>query len=490
MVVAAKFGLGYRTDAFFIAVGVPQLVWSIISSSGIRVLTPIFTQVLDEEGEQETWRVFSLLGNLSLIALPLFSVAGVLLSPLLVTITGAGLQEEAAALAVVLSRVLFLMLIPAGLIQIMKSVLNAHNHFSTPAATTLLQYVVIVVTLLTLEGSLGIMAVAVGYVLSMVAQVLVLGAVIVAKGARYVPSLDFRDAVARKTGRLVVPPLGGEVLAQSISVIERALASFLPPGSVSALAFAGRILRALDISFLNNVVVAVLPRLSSLATARDFPGLKRFVSLSLRVAWALTIPLTVIFLALNVPIVRLLYQRGAFDQQAVAVTGSILSLYLVGLPFLAMMRMLVAAMYAMQDTTTPFYVRAATLGVNLAGDLILMMVMGVFGLALATSLAYLVNALFSAWLLRRRIGALNLRVNRYLAKTVLAASIMGLTAFALRTWLEQTTPTATFLGVTLELSMAIGVAVPIYFVFLALSRVEEFQQLLGWMRNRLAARRA
>ena len=486
--LAARFGLGIRTDAFFIAIGVPQLVWSILASSGTRVLTPIFTQLLDEEGSHGIWRSFSLLGNLSLIVMPLISAAGVLLSPLVVAIAGAGLQGEAAALTITLNRILFLMLIPAGLIQLMKAVLNAHRHFSTPAATTLLQYVIIIVTILVLEGTLGVLAVAVGYVLSMIGQVLILGAVILTKGGKYVATLDVKDPIVRKTARLLTPPLSGEVLGQSIAVIERALASFLPPGSVSALAFAGRILRALDITFLNNVVVAILPRLSSLATVKDFSGLKRLASMGLRVAWAITIPLTALVVALNLPIVRLLFQRGAFDQQAAVITGRILSLYIIGFPFLATVRMLVAVFYAKQDTRTPFFIRAAMLGFNLAGDLILMRLLGVFGLALATSLTYVVNAFLVGRLLRRSIGPLNLRVNLYLAKTAIAAFAMALTTVALRVLLEQILDTNTFSGLLLQLIPLLAVAGTTYLGALALLRIEEYQQVVGWIRGRLPLR--
>ncbi|HJX37131.1 MAG TPA: murein biosynthesis integral membrane protein MurJ [Anaerolineae bacterium] len=484
VVVAATFGLGYRTDAFFIAIAVPHLVWSILSSSTTRVLTPIFTQLLEEEGGQEVWRVFSLLANLSLIALPLLSIAGALLSPLILAVTGAGLQGEAASLAVALNRVLFLMLIPAGLIQVMNAVLNAHKHFAAPAGTTLLQYVIIIITVILLQGTMGVMSVALGYILSMVGQVLILGAVLLAKGARYVPSLNYRDPVVNKAAHLMVPPLGGEVLGQSISVIERALASFLPPGSVSALAFAGRILRALDITFLNNVVVAILPRLSSLSTAKDLLGLKRFISLGLKVSWAVTIPLTASILALSGPLVRLLFQRGAFDLQAVQLTSSVLSLYVVGLPLLAMLRLLMTAFYSMQDTTTPFFIRAGMLGVNLGGDLILMRVLGVAGLALATSLTYLLSAFVAAWLLRRRIGPLRLHLTRYLTKMSVAAAIMICTAIVLRAWFEPRIHTATPVILLLETTMVMSVAALTYLLAVVLLRIEEYQKLFGWVRRR------
>ncbi|MDH4208598.1 MAG: murein biosynthesis integral membrane protein MurJ [Anaerolineae bacterium] len=486
VVVTAAFGLGYRTDAFFIAIAVPNLVWSILSSSTTRVLTPIFTQLLEEKGSQEVWRVCSLLVNLSLVVLPLFSVAAALLSPLILAVTGAGLEGEAASLAVALNRVLFLMLFPAGLIQVMNAVLNAHRHFAVPAGTTLLQYAIIIATVLSLRGTMGIMSVALGYILSMIGQVLVLGVALLAKGARYVPSLNYRDPVVLKAARLLVPPVGGEVLGQSIAVIERALASFLPPGSVSALALAGRILRALDITFLNNVVVAILPRLSSLSTAKDLLGLKRFISLGLKVSWAVTIPLTAGILALSGPLVRLLFQRGAFDLQAVQLTSSVLSLYVVGLPMLAMLRLLMTAFYSMQDTTTPFYIRAGMLGTNLACDLILMRVLGVAGLALATSLTYLLSAIAAAWLLRRRLGPLKLRLAKYLSKMTVAAAIMICTAMVLRAWLEPRLHAASFATLLWETILVLGVAMVAYLIAVLALRIEEYQKLLRWILNRLA----
>ena len=212
--------------------------------------------------------------------------------------------------------------------------------------------------------------------------------------------------------------------------------------------------------------------------------------MGLRVAWAITIPLTALVIALNLPIVRLLFQRGAFDQQAAVITGRILSLYIVGFPFLAMVRMLVAVFYAKLDTRTPFFIRGAMLGFNLAGDLILMRLLGVFGLALATSLTYVVNAFLVARLLRRSIGPLNLRVNRYVAKIVIAASAMALTTVALRVWLEQTLDTSAFGGLLLALVPLLAVAVATYLGALALLRVEEYQQVVGWIRSRLQLRAA
>jgi len=488
-VVAARYGLGVQTDAFYVAVGVPQLIWSILSSSATRVLTPVFTESLEEKGEAETWLLFSILGNASLVALPAIGCAGALLSPVIVRIAGAGLQEPGLSLAITMNRILFLMLIPAGLIQVMRAVLNAHTHFSAPAATTFLHYGIIVAAVLLLDNVLGITAVSVGYILGMIGQVMLLVVVIWFKGGHYTLSLDFDRPEVRKTARLLVPPLGAEVLGQSTTVIERALASFLPPGSVTALALAGRILRALDVTFLNNVAVAILPRLSSLATAKDLPGLKRLLSLGLRVTWAMTIPLTAVFFALDVPIVRLLFQRGAFNLQAASLTATVLSLYIVGLPLLAMLRLLMSTFYSMQDTTTPFFVRAGMLGFNLAGDLVLMTFLGVSGLALATSLTYLTSSLAAAWLLRRKIGPLDLRINRYLAKTCVAAFIMTLAALVARAWLEQRMHVLTLAHLVLEIGLVLGVAALAYLAAVFLLRIEEFQRMLGWVRDRLGARR-
>jgi len=479
VVMAAKFGLGHRTDAFFIAVAIPQLIWSILTSATTRVLTPVFTQLLDTEGEAETSVVFSTLSTLSLVAMSILAGAGVLLSPVIVAVAGAGLDEQTASLALTLSRILFLMLIPAALIQIMKAFLNARNHFATPAAATLIQYAIIVTTLLLLGPILDIAAVAVGYVLSMVGQVLVLGIATWFKGGSYKPVVKLRHPVVRRTVGLMTPPLSGELLAQSVVVIERALASFLAPGSVSALAYAGRILRASDVLFLNNVVVAGLPRLSSLAAARDFDGFKRFLSLGLKLTWALTIPLTAGILALNRPIVGLVFQRGAFNPQDAVVTARILSMYMLGFPFLAMLRMLLTSFYAVQDTKTPFLIRTSMMGQNLIGDLILMSVLGVPGLALSTSLTFVVHCLPAARLLRRRIGPLKMRVGVYVAKSAVAACVMGMSTVIFHIGLQQVLGKMAFPGQLVATSIAALLGGIVYVATMLVLKTDEFRQFVG-----------
>jgi len=488
VVVAAKYGLGHETDAFYVAIAIPQLIFSISAASGPSVLTPVFTQLLDEKGEAEACVVFSTLSMLSLVVLSILAGAGVLLSPVVVAVAGAGLDEPTASLALSLSRILFLMLIPTGLIQIMKAFLNARNHFATPAAGTLIQYSIIVITLLLLAPTLDIAAVAVGYVLSMVGQVLVLGIAIYVMGGSYRPVLRLRHPVVRRTAGLLAPPFSGELLAQSVVVIERALASFLAPGSVSALAYAARILRASDILFLNNVVVAGLPRLSSLATARDFDGFKRFMSLGLKLVWAITIPLTAVILALNGPIVSLVFQRGAFDAQDAVVTARALCMYMLGFPALAMLRMLLTSFYAVQDTKTPFLIRTSMLGQNLLGDLALMSVLGVPGLALSTSMTYVVHSVPAAWLLRKKIGPLKMHVGAYLGKSAVAACVMGMTTLVFHIGLREVLGKMAFPRQVVATSVAVLLGGIVYVITMLLLRTDEFRQFVGSVLTRLPLR--
>jgi putative peptidoglycan lipid II flippase len=485
VVVAAKYGLGHETDAFYVAIAIPQLIFSISSSSGPSVLTPVFTRLLDEKGEAETCVVFNTLNILSLAILSVLGGAGVFLSPVIVAVAGAGLEEPSASLAVSLSRILFLMLIPIGLIQIMKAFLNARNHFATPAAATLIQYSIILITLLVLAPTLGIAAVAVGYVLGMVGQVLVLGVAVYVKGGSYRPVLRLRHPVVRRAAGLLAPPLSGELLAQSVVVIERALASFLAPGSVSALAYAGRILRASDILFLTNVVVAGLPRLSSLATARDFDGFKRFMSLGLKLAWAITIPLTAVILALNGPIVSLVFQRGAFDAQDALVTARVLCMYMLGFPALTMLRMLLTSFYALQDTKTPFFIRTSMLGQNLVGDLLLMSLIGVPGLALSTAMTYFVHSIPAARLLRRKIGPLKMHIGAYLGKSAVAACAMGMTALVVHMGLREMFGKMAFPGQILAIGAAVLLGGIVYVATMAVLRTGEFRQFVGSVLSRL-----
>jgi putative peptidoglycan lipid II flippase len=488
VVVAARYGLGAATDAFFIALTIPQLLASVLGSAMRPVMVPLFSATRVEAGEEENWKLFSNLINLGTISLAIIALVGVVCSPLLIFVSAPGLNDASRQIAITLNRILFITVIMAGLAETMKAMLNSYRRFAVPAAAIFVQYVVAVLAIVLLESRLGIQAVAVGYVLGYALQVLILAATLLVLGGRYYPLLNIRDPAVRQAGRLFVPLLIGDSLNQSSIWIERLLASFLPAGSVSALVYARRVLRVLTLALVNSVSRALLPRLSVLASKANLKELRRAVLFGIKLTLGICVPVAVGVMVTSTPLISLLYQRGAFDERAVSMAASLLVLYMPGLAFMALQRVAVTTFFASQDTKTPLYIRIGSLALLLPLELILFRITGVYGLALALSLSRVGTAIGALVLLRRRIGAFEEDLWRYALKVGAAATIMGLAVLPMISWMETQLPFSMPLNRILQLGSAGLVGLAIYVASLLLLRVSEVDRGIRLLRSGLIAR--
>jgi putative peptidoglycan lipid II flippase len=488
VLIAARFGLGTHTDAFFVAFAIPQLTAAILFMVCNSVLVPVFTEGLTSEGKGDPWRLFSVVANSSTLLLSAIALGGIALSPLVIALTAPGLESSTAQLAMSLNRPLFLFIVPIALVEVMKAMLNAHHRFAAPASAQFIQYAVAALIVLVLAPTMGIASVALGYLASTPCQLLILAVALRRVGGKYYPLLDFNYPGVKTIGKLAVPRLTTAALTNGNILLERFLGSFLPVGAVSALVYARRILRAMSSIFLDSVSVALLPRLSARFAQSDLPGLKRFTTLGVRLISFLAVPVTTGIIALNVPLVRLLYQRGAFDEGATLLTASILSFYILSLIPASVRQIIFSTYFAMQDTLTPLLLRAIELTLNILLDVALLGMMGAPGLALGFALSACLALIVNLWRLRHRIGALEYPWKPYLLKVGGSAAIMGGVVFLLRRWAARTLASSLVAHLSiLALELLVGLAV--YGLLTSLMKVEEMGYLIKSVKDRLSPRR-
>ena len=488
ILIAARFGLGTHTDAFFVAFTIPQLTAAILFTVSNSVLVPVFTESLTNGGKGDLWRLFSVIANSSILFLSAIVLGGIALSPLVIALTAPGLEPSTAQLAMSLNRPLFLFIVPMALVEVMKAMLNAHHRFAVPASAYFIQNAVAALIVLVLAPTMGIASVTWGYLASTPCQLLVLAVALRRVGGKYYPLLDFNYPGVKTIGKLAVPRLTTAMLTNGNILLERFLGSFLPAGTVSALVYARRILRAMSSIFLDSVSVALLPRLSAQFAQDNLPGLKRLTSLGVRLISFLAIPVTAGIIALNVPLVRLLYQRGAFDERATLLTASILSFYILSLIPTSVRQIIFSAYFAMQDTLTPLLLKAIELALNTVLDVALLGVMGAPGLALGVTLSACLGLMINLWHLRRRVGALGEAWQGYFLKVGGSAIAMGGVVFLIRKWSERTIASSLRTRVSI-LALELLVGLVVYSLLTTLMKVEEIGYVLGSVKGRLSRRR-
>jgi putative peptidoglycan lipid II flippase len=414
MLQAFYLGTSRSADAFTIAYVIPNLLRRLTGEGAMTAaFIPVFTEVKEKEKREELWHfAHSFFFNLTMV-MAFLMVVGILIAPFLVKIIAIGFKdlEGKWELTIVLTRIMFPYIFLISLAALAMAILNSYKKFFVPAFTPVLFNLAIITTAVlfankTEEPAYVFAAgVVVGGILQLSFQIPFLWK----QGMRFKPSLDFKHPAIRKVGRLMIPGIFGVGISQINFAISRMIASVLEEGSVSSLYYASRVQELTLGLFSIALAIALLPAFSELAAHQDTEGMKRTLTFSLKLISMVTFPAAAGLLILNRPIIQVLYQRGVFDDLSTAMSASCLLFFSFGLPFISGAKILAPAFYSLKDTKTPvvvaFFVMLSYIGLSL----ILMKPLRVGGIALALSLASVLNFTLLFFLLQKKIGPIKKR---------------------------------------------------------------------------------
>ena len=409
MVVAGFFGAGFATDAFFVAFRIPNLLRRLFAEGSLTIsFIPVFTEYLKKKSKEDAIGLANAAFTLLSIILVIVSLAGIFFSPLIVKIIAPGFSKvpDKYELTVFLTRLMFPYIFFISLVALCMGILNSLRHFAAPALAPVVLNICIIAAAILLRNLFPepIISLAIGVIIGGILQLAMQFPFLVKMGVKLRPSFDFKHPGIKRIGILMLPAVFGAAVYQINIFISTLLASFLPGGSISYLYYADRIVQLPLGVFAIAVGTASLPSLSEQASSGDLEEMKKTISFSLRLIFFITIPAMIALIALRVPIISVLFQRGEFDYQSTILTSQALLYYAVGLWAFSAIRVVVSAFYSLQDTKTPVKVAIAALFVNAVLSVILMFPMKHGGLALATSIASAVNIMILFFLLKKKIG--------------------------------------------------------------------------------------
>jgi len=439
MVVSRLFGAGFATDAFFAAFQIPNMLRRFFAEGALTsAFVPTFSEYYTKRGEKEARDLANTCFTLLTIVMAVITILGIIFSPQIVRLMFPGFAAEPSKLelTVFLNRLMFPYIFFVSLVALCMGILNTLRHFFTPAISTVFLNVAMILCALLLHAvfSVPIVALAVGVLVGGFLQLLLQLPVLWRKGFPLRPRFDFSHPAVRRIALLMGPSVFGVGVYYLNLTVGNILASLLPQGSVSYLYYAQRLFEFPQGIFTVSIAQAVLPSMSRQAAEGDLDALKESLRFGLRLTLFITIPAMVGLIVSATPIFSLLFMGGEFDYAKAENCGRALVYYSTGLTFVAMVRVLAPAFYAMKDTRTPVITAFIAFVVNLLFSLVLMGPMLHAGLALASSLSAAANMLILFYCLRRKIGPFGGRGVMIAAlKGVIAALPAGLAAaFVLR----------------------------------------------------------
>jgi len=497
VVARGYFGTSGPASAFTFAFQLPNLVRSLFADAALSAaFVPIFTDLLEKDRKQDAFKLastlfFAILAALGFVTALFILVAGLVIPPFIPSEVGAGLDD----LTVGLSRVLFPIVLLLGLNGLVVGILNAYGHFSVPAIAPLVWNGVIIASLVLLHGAFEgddqIYAYAIGVLLGTLVQFVMVLPVLRRIDFGFARAVDLKDPRVRQVAVLMLPVTVGLGIINFDQVVNTTIGFRVSEAAPASIEAAFRIYMLPQGIFSVALATVLFPALSRLASRRDYDGLRRTMAAGVRQIFLMLVPAAVFIVVLAEPIVRLVYERGAFDAQSTENVKLALFWFTFSLPFAGVNLLLTRTFFSLQQPWIPAKLAVGTLVINTVITLALYKPFGIPGLVVGTPIASLIFTLTQSRFLSRELGGSveGAKTLAALGRIAAASVLMGALALVTHAGLERLLGDA-FAARLVAMGAAAVVAAVAYAAATLGLRVEEAQRVERFVLGRLRARRA
>ena len=402
IIAAGYFGTSMEKGAYDSAYSLFYVPVLLFSSCFTSTIVPMYVDERTNHSIRTANRFASNVTNLAGMLSVIVSVLMIVLAEPLVRLVYAGFEGEQLALTVRLTRIMLIGLAFFVVAIVLSSVLNARGQFMAAQLTGFpLSLCSIAATVFFTGG--GVVAVAWSTVLSGILQILIM-LPFLRGDFHYSADFSLHDRRIRRLVHLALPAILSMSVSELNHMVDRSLASGLNEADIPAMNYAFKLIMFLLGVIVVPIATVAFSRMSVQASKKDEDGLLHTLRTSMEQGAFLLLPIGAICIVLAQNIIRAAYMRGAFDEHSLLVTSGVFQYYAIGLIAFGLRDILVRAFQAMQDNLTPLRVSCASMATNIALNLILREFLGVYGLALATSIAGFVSVVALYALLRKRLG--------------------------------------------------------------------------------------
>jgi putative peptidoglycan lipid II flippase len=380
--LAYRIGTAPELDAFLLAYAFPSFFVNVLAGALATAFIPVYVRLRTNAGEQPaanfaasvTWRLSAALFAFALVLAPLCSG--------LIHLTARSFDDQTLKAATLMLYALMPVLLLNGLAGYWSGFLNARGRFTASALVPLATPAAVAGALLFFWDQWGIYSIVAGTLIGGLLEAVVLATVARRNGLPLLPTAGYR--LDRSSGLLAefLRAAGGNVLIGATLLVDQAMAAMLAPGSVSALSYGTRVTGVLLGLGAMALATALLPQLSLLIAERRFQELRALLKEYCVLTLTVTVPLTALLIGASDVVIEVLFERGSFGASDSMLVSEVLSMIAVRL------------IAAMQSNALLVVSAAASLLLNVVLNWILSAYLGVAGIALATTIVYIVACIF------------------------------------------------------------------------------------------------
>jgi putative peptidoglycan lipid II flippase len=476
--IAAKLGLSRSSDTFYVAITVPYIITNLISATGQFSLVPFFAALEARDAAEELWRRFSYAVSIIFLGLGGIALVGAAATPWLVRGIAPGLTTPQIEFASQLGRWLFIIIVPAGVSEVFRSFLLSQRRFAFPSAAGFIRNVAVIASIVLTFPRYREYSLVLGYLAGYLLQFVVLGGqILLSFPARYSLTLKGSGAAFRNLRGAGTVQITTAMAWQGVVVAERIIASFLPPGTLTALNWGFKIMSTLAELLAGSVGTAALPALAKAFARQAKTEEHRTFQDTLKTSLALVCPAVVFCLLLDRHIIRLVFERGNFTPEATTLMSTVFFYYSLSLLLFSFLRVLTFYLFARNEPGLFFRLCILLYGTNVAFDLLYVgaLRIGAIGIPLGMLTSLILTCGLAIY---RNVAELRLALDRTLRiftlKNLLGSGVAAVAVWGLSTWMGSP---ATGVGNFVSLCVVCSIGSLVFFATLAATRAVRISHL-------------
>lgn len=410
MVVANFYGATVVSDAYFYALQIPSLAIIILGGVGgpfHSATVAVFSKLIGENGEinERVNRLYNTFLTVTFICFALFAIFGFLFADKIMGVIISAGSPELLSLATAHFKIMSPIILIGGIIGIFYGLLICHKKYILPNISPLILSLVVIIAISLAHNDNTGMVLAIATTVGALCQLLIQFPALRKIGYRIKPNLDIKNTEFKNITELLFPAILSSTMGQITIYIDMFFASILREGAWTSVVFANRIFQFPVGILVTAFLVPLFPIFSRLAGEGKNEDIKTYFNKGVGVLFFAAIPMIILILTLAKDGISLVFERGAFNSDAVyMVTEALCFLSFSILPYV-FRDSITRVYYAFNDSKTPFLIALSAIALKalLNWILIIKLNMGIAGITLSTSFITLFNATLLGLFIHRKI---------------------------------------------------------------------------------------
>lgn len=483
---ARYYGASATLDVYNAAFKIPDFIFNILVLGALfAAFIPVFLEFWNKDKE-EAWNMVSSVLNFLLIGLAILGGLAFIFAPAIMRILVKDWAPDLQMQAAHFMRVMLISMIFFAISNIFSGVLNAFRRFTSYAIAPIFYNIGIIIGILFFTKIFGDIGLAYGVVFGAFLHFVIQIPAVIKTGFKWRWYLNWKDTGTRKILKLMIPRSLALGLTQINLLVMTTIISTLPTGSLTIWSWADNLQHFPINVFGVSLALSAFPVFSQAFIEQNQEKFKTAFSESFRKIMFFIIPISVAILLLRAQFVRLILGMGAgqFDWPATISTAQTLGFFSISLFAQASIPLLARSFFAQQNTKTPVISSIIALVVNTVLALLLVKPMGLFGLALAFSIAELTDMLILLGALRVKVGYLDdQRIINSTMRIVITSLVMGVAIQMAKYLIAPVVDMRSYIGIFMQTMGALAAGGVVYTLIATYWGFSEVQIVKLWIRR-------